>query len=56
MISAPGSGKWVFSVFFAILLVVTWCYPHQVYFVLKFVWDLIVINLRPLLESIFKKS
>jgi hypothetical protein len=53
MISSGGSGKWVFSVFFAILLVVTLCYPQQVLFMLKFLWDLIVLNVHPILKAIF---
>jgi hypothetical protein len=54
MISSGGSGKWVFSVFFAILLVITLCYPHQVLFLLKFLWDLVVLNVRPFFQEIFE--
>jgi hypothetical protein len=54
MISSPGSGKWVFAVFLSILAAITIGYPHQVFFFLKFVGDLIAINLRPLTENISK--
>lgn len=54
MIASEGSGKWVFSVFFAILLVVTLCYPHQVLFMLKFLWDLLVLNVVPFIHEIIQ--
>ena len=47
-----GSGKWVFAVFAAILLVVTVAYPHEVLFLLKFVWDIIVLNVQPLWDDL----
>lgn len=46
MMSTPGSGKWVFAVCIAILLVVGWAFPQGTLFVLKFVKDLIVLNLQ----------
>ena len=49
-----GSGKWVLAIFAAILLAVTTAYPSQVLFVLKFVWDLIVLNVQPVLEDLIK--
>jgi hypothetical protein len=54
MVSTEGSGKWVIAIFFAILLVVVLCYPQQTLFLLKLVWDLIVLNLWPLFENIGK--
>jgi hypothetical protein len=50
MISPAGSGKWVFAVIFAILLVVTFSYPHQVWFTVKFCWDIIVLNVHNLVD------
>ncbi len=52
MIASEGSWKWVLSIFIAIILVVICCYPHEVLFVLTFIWDLIVLNVRPLIEEI----
>lgn len=49
-----GSGRWVIVMFGVILLVITLCYPQQVLFVLKFIWDLMVLNLQPLLDSLHK--
>ncbi|HTC22617.1 MAG TPA: hypothetical protein VK859_17305 [bacterium] len=54
MISSGGSGKWVVSIFLSLLLVITLCYPHQVLFMLKFLWDLIVLNVGPFLQELFK--
>jgi hypothetical protein len=52
MISRPGSGKWVFAILVAILLVVGWAFPSQTQFVLKFIGDLIVLNLKALYDSL----
>ena len=49
-----GSGRWVLIMFGVILLTITIAYPQQVLFVLKFIWDLIVLNLQPLLDSLHK--
>ena len=46
MMSTAGSGKWVFAVSIAILLVIGWTFPHQTLFVLKFVKDIVVLNLQ----------
>lgn len=46
MMGTAGSGKWVFAVFIAILLVVGWAFPHQTLFALKFVKDIVVLNLQ----------
>ena len=46
MMGTAGSGKWVFAVSIAILLVVGWAFPHQTLFVLKFVRDIVVLNLQ----------
>ncbi len=54
MIASGGSGKWVFSIFFAVLLVITLCYPQQVLFILKFLWDLLVLNFLPSIKELFQ--
>jgi len=53
MSSGEGSSKWFFALIFSILIVVAVAYPHQVCFVLKFVWDLIVLNVAPVIENIY---
>ncbi len=45
-----GSYKGVFAILFATLLVICICYWHQALFILKFLWDLLVINLTPFLQ------
>ena len=52
MISTPGSGKWVFALVIAILLAVGWAFPDQTFFVLKFIRDLIVMNVKALFDSV----
>jgi hypothetical protein len=47
-----GSTKGIFAIIGALLLVVAYCYPHEVTFLAKLVWDVIVINVRPVLQSI----
>ncbi len=54
MIASEGSGKWVFSIFFAIFLVVTLSYPHKVFLFLKIFWGLIVLNVRPFIQEILQ--
>ncbi len=49
-----GSGKWVLAVFVAIVLAVTVAYPHEVFFLLKFVWDIIVLNVQPFWDALLK--
>jgi len=51
--SGEGSSKWVFTLLFVIILVVTLAYPQRVLFMLKFVWDLIVLDVTPLLENLY---
>lgn len=46
-----GSGRGALAIFAAILLVVVLCFPSQTLFLLKFVWDIILQNLQPLLQS-----
>jgi hypothetical protein len=54
MISSGRSGKWMLTLFLSILLVITLCYPHEVLFMLKFLWDLAVLNVRPFLQELFR--
>jgi hypothetical protein len=49
---SEGSAKGIMAIFAAILLVVAIAYWHQTLFILGFIWDLIVIDTRPLLEKI----
>jgi hypothetical protein len=51
MKSFEGSGKWVLAVLASIHLAVTLAYPEKVYFFLKFIWGLVVLNLGALLEQ-----
>lgn len=53
MKSGYGSSKWVLTIFFVILLVVVLAYPQRALFVLKFIWDLIVLNVGPVLENLY---
>jgi hypothetical protein len=50
-----GSYKWAFAIFFAILVAIGLCYPHQCLFLLKFLWDLVVINLEPVIKAVHEK-
>lgn len=47
-----GSYKWPFAIIASVLLALGFCYWHQTQFILKFLWDLVVINLTPLLEKL----
>jgi hypothetical protein len=47
-----GSTKGIFAIIIALLMVVAYCYPHEVTFLAKLVWDVIVINVRPVLQNI----
>ncbi|GEM_PF-6910804 len=49
-----GNGRGIFIMMGVVLALVAFFYPHQVLFVLKFIWDLIVLNLQPLLDSFHK--
>lgn len=49
-----GSGKWVLAIFGAIVLAVTVAYPHDVLFLLKFVWGIIVLNIQPLWDDLLQ--
>jgi cobalamin biosynthesis protein CobD/CbiB len=53
MKSGYGSSKWVFTILFVILLVVVLAYPQRALFVLKVIWDLIVLNVGPVLENLY---
>lgn len=53
MSSGGGSYKWPLALLISILGVVIVAYPHQVWFMLKFVWDLIVLNVTPVIENIY---
>jgi hypothetical protein len=52
MKSFEGSGKWVLAVLASILLAVTLAYPQKVYFFLRFIGGLAVLNLAALLEQV----
>jgi hypothetical protein len=47
-----GSGKWILAVIAVVLAVIGWCYPSQCLFVLRFIWDLIGLNFRPILQAV----
>jgi hypothetical protein len=47
-----GSGKWILAVIAVVLAVIAWCYPSQCLFILRFIRDLIVLNLRPILQAV----
>jgi hypothetical protein len=47
-----GTTKAMWAVFAAILIAVAAAYWDKTLFLLRFVWDLIVINIRPLFQSI----
>lgn len=49
-----GSGKWVLAILAAILLAVTVAYPHEVLFLLKFIRDIIVLNVQPLWDDLLQ--
>ena len=49
---SEGSGKAMLAIFIAIILVVVAVYWQNVLFILKAIWDLIVLNLQPLLQKI----
>lgn len=51
---SEGTGKWVLGIFIAIFLAVTACFPQQVLFVFKFLFDLVVLNLKPFFQDLFK--
>jgi len=48
------NGRGIFIIIGLILILLTVFYPHQVFFVLKFIWDLIVLNLQPLIDDFHK--
>jgi hypothetical protein len=49
---SEGSTKGILAILAAILLVVAIAYWQKTLFTLGFIWDLIVINSRPLLQNI----
>ena len=48
------NGRGIFIMIGVGLLLLAVFYPHQVLFVLKFIWDLLVLNVQPLLDSLHK--
>jgi hypothetical protein len=48
-----GNWRWV-VLFLLILAVLAYFYPDQVFFLFKFVWDLIVQNAKALYQNLFK--
>jgi hypothetical protein len=50
-----GSYKWPFAIIFAVLVALGFCYWPQTKFILKFLWDLLLINLDPLIKAIHAK-
>ena len=47
-----GSYKWAFALLGALIIAFALCYPTESLFLLKFLWDLIVINVTPLLQKL----
>jgi len=47
-----GSGKAVIAILFAVLLAISIFYWHQTRFILKFLWDLLVIDTRPIIYNL----
>ena len=52
MAYSEGSGKAIAAILVALVAVVAIANWQSTLFVLKFVWDLIVINLQPLLDKV----
>ena len=42
-----GSGKGILAIFIGLFAVVAGCYWHRTLFLLKFLWNLVVIDSRP---------
>lgn len=51
-----GSYKWPFAIIFAVLVALGICYWPQTKFILKFLWDLLLINLDPLIKAIHYRT
>jgi hypothetical protein len=47
-----GSGKVVVAIILAVILAISICYWHQTQFLLKFLWDLLVIDTRPVIYNL----
>jgi|GEM_PF-3250883 hypothetical protein len=47
-----GSYKWPLAFVISLLVAFGLCYPTESLFILKFLWDLIVINVTPLLQKL----
>jgi hypothetical protein len=50
-----GSYKWPFAIIASVLLALGFCYPTKTLFLFKFFWDLVVLNLEPLIKTFHAK-
>ena len=46
-------GKWLLAIVVCVLLVLAFFYPHEVWFMTTFIWDIFVQNVRPLIQRFF---
>lgn len=46
-------GKWIVAIVVCVLVVFTIFYPHQVWFLVRLIWDIFLQNVRPFIQRIF---